>query len=534
MKKKLRRHFMPPRSVVLSRPSAAQAGAQRVVPAAPAEGAGERLLARTDAQPHNPALPGIAREQWLGADWQGLSALDEASQSHHPDRARLLALGAAAALQLGDPGDARAKLSQAIAWGCSRDFIGQLLVAGARNTLARASHFANRPGRAEANFEQAVVAARLSSEVRRRVQQRLEDVTRELTAATTASKKLREAGAAGAAALAPAWLRALAQRCLEAEDEHQHIDHVLATMLVQPEDKLWFLMLLSDGCLARQDKLTALHFLRQASPLAQQVTPDLRAELTRKLVAAGSADSAVDLLLGQALGEVGDDVTAQAARQAYQRMRVTAQSAVEHGHDLLLSYLGRHIDTLRARAGARRLLLIEIGTTREDVPGQGSTRKIAEFCKQHGLRFITVDMDPHNTRMASETFDRLGADFEAVTMKGEDFLRGFAETVDFAFLDAYDFDHGRHSELRQSRYEKFLGARIDELACHEMHLDCARSLVDKLWAHGAICVDDTWLADDQWTAKGTLAMPFLLSHGYELVEARNRAALLVRSRPQAG
>jgi hypothetical protein len=43
---------------------------------------------------------------------------------------------------------------------------------------------------------------------------------------------------------------------------------------------------------------------------------------------------------------------------------------------------------------------------------------------------------------------------------------------------------------------------------------------------GLVCIDDTWQEDGQWTAKGTLAMPFLLERGFELIEARNRAALL--------
>jgi hypothetical protein len=119
-------------------------------------------------------------------------------------------------------------------------------------------------------------------------------------------------------------------------------------------------------------------------------------------------------------------------------------------------------------------------------------------------------------------------DFQALTAKGEDYLRERRDPVDFVFLDAYDFDHGKHSELRQSRYVKFLGSRIDEQACHEMHLDCARSLVRLLSPDGVVCVDDTWLEDGRWSAKGTLAMPFLLDHGFELVDARNRATLLRR------
>ena len=62
-----------------------------------------------------------------------------------------------------------------------------------------------------------------------------------------------------------------------------------------------------------------------------------------------------------------------------------------------------------------------------------------------------------------------------------------------------------------------------------MHLDCAESLVNLLAPDGIICFDDTWTdAQGAWTAKGTTAMPFLLGHGFKVITARNRAALLVR------
>ena len=41
-------------------------------------------------------------------------------------------------------------------------------------------------------------------------------------------------------------------------------------------------------------------------------------------------------------------------------------------------------------------------------------------------------------------------------------------------------------------------------------------------------VDDTWLENDAWAAKGTLAVPYLLANGFEVLEARNRAAVLAR------
>lgn len=76
---------------------------------------------------------------------------------------------------------------------------------------------------------------------------------------------------------------------------------------------------------------------------------------------------------------------------------------------------------------------------------------------------------------------------------------------------------------------KFLGSRIAEQACHRMHLDCPQSLVRLLTPGGIVCIDDTWIDKEHWTAKGTLTMPYLLASGFELVDARNRAALLRRA-----
>lgn len=197
----------------------------------------------------------------------------------------------------------------------------------------------------------------------------------------------------------------------------------------------------------------------------------------------------------------------------------------EHGHSLLMDHLAGHPPA----ALDRPRLLIEIGTTRERVPGQGSTEKLATLCAELGIDFVTVDMDARNSAMARRMFRRLGLPFRAVTGKGEDFLAAWDGPIDYCFLDAYDFDHGNHSELRQSRYETFLGSRISDAQCHQMHLDCAHSLVAKLTPDGVICFDDTWTDEDGlWTAKGKTAMPYLLEQGFRVTMARNRAALLVR------
>lgn len=197
----------------------------------------------------------------------------------------------------------------------------------------------------------------------------------------------------------------------------------------------------------------------------------------------------------------------------------------EHGHALLIS----HLQDAPPLPIQRKRLMVEIGTTRENVPGQGSTRKLAQLCAEFGLDFVTIDMDPSNSRRAQRMFKRLGLPFKAITAKGEDYLATHLGPIDYVFLDAYDFDHGDHSEQRQSRYERYLGDRINDAACHQMHLDCVHSLVNILAEDGLICFDDTWTdTKGNWTAKGTTAMPFLLENGFELIKAYGRAALLHR------
>lgn len=196
----------------------------------------------------------------------------------------------------------------------------------------------------------------------------------------------------------------------------------------------------------------------------------------------------------------------------------------QHGHDVLLDYLKANTKCF-FKSESRKPIIIEIGTTREFVSGQGSTLEIAKFCFENDFDFITVDMDEHNSRVANAGFKKYGYPFEAITMKGEDFLSEYTNQIDVLFLDAYDFDHGNHSELRQERYQKFLGSRIDEELCHKMHLECVENVLNKMEPHGIICIDDTWIENGSWTAKGTTAVPYLMANGFDLIEGRNRAAL---------
>lgn len=174
--------------------------------------------------------------------------------------------------------------------------------------------------------------------------------------------------------------------------------------------------------------------------------------------------------------------------------------------------------------------MLEVGTTREPIPGQDSTRVLAEFCKEHGWDFVTCDMDPANGARAQELFDSMGVDFKVVTGKGEDYIASQRKAFDVVYLDAYDFDHGKHSEVRQERYEQFLGSRIDQEACEIMHLDAMKAMNKAGRKDCLVVIDDTWKVKGVWVGKGPKAVPWAVNNGWNLTmqSDENRAVVLER------
>lgn len=317
-------------------------------------------------------------------------------------------------------------------------------------------------------------------------------------------------------------------RCIEAEDYYLCIDKVLLSDENSKRKKFLFCCLMADIQHAKGNNLEAISLLNRAKLFIEQESSEAEHQLkilSQKAAKLNQEFLALDFLL-ESIKFSKDYLPNQKEKilRAYSELKKDLVHRRQHGQDLLIQRLEQ------LPPSDKKLILVEIGTTREDVPGQGSTLQLAELCRRKNIHFITVDMDPHNTAWADFQLKQVDPSFEAINMKGEDYLEQHCPEFDFIFLDAYDFDHGKHSHLRQSRYEKFLGERINEELCHQMHLKCAKEIVRKLRPNGLVCIDDTWLDDTgNWTAKGALAVPYLLEHNFEIVEMRNRAVLMRRS-----
>jgi hypothetical protein len=195
-------------------------------------------------------------------------------------------------------------------------------------------------------------------------------------------------------------------------------------------------------------------------------------------------------------------------------------TAQPHGHGLMEQLL----PGIASQVGHG--YLVEIGSTREKLPGQGSTVVLAELATDLGLPFVTVDVDPVNTEQARADIAVFkGA--RAVTARGEDFLRSFGEPIVAAYLDAFDIQHGKHSAYRIERYRELLGTEITNEASSAMHLACARSLQRWLVPGGLVVFDDTWPEEGGYAGKGGEGVPFLLGKGFTVV-GRTRTAIALR------
>lgn len=322
----------------------------------------------------------------------------------------------------------------------------------------------------------------------------------------------------------------LVNECMGAEDIFEVLDKYLLEEIFPDNKKFELICSVAENVGTTIDRMRGVGLLNQARLFMSSdslVASRQYERLSHLATMLNQLDLSVDFFIDAASTQNNSNYNKKIA-DGYSRIRSVSQKAQQHGHDLLIDYISKNVP----KNGIKEKLLIEIGTTRENVPGQGSTEQLAKLCKEKNIRFITVDMDPHNTRWANFVSQKKNLGFEAVTSKGEDYLKDEADDFDFIFLDAYDFEHGQHSELRQTRYEKNLGSKIDETECHIMHLKCAYSVEKKLKPGGVVCIDDTWKDEHgNWTAKGALAVPYLLSVGFRIIEARNKAVLMNRTAP---
>jgi len=514
------------------------------------------------------------RANWFFGKWELLLRLNVEEFRYQPEREKIALLKATAHQQLGEHSLAELHINLAKEWGCENKLIARFLIASVHNSLGKIAVLTNEKFKAQEHFKCAVQVDNTNSDTTLAAQARtvneianmglLGEATKYLESMndTQANNKLRPSDIIAnqefitkslamlkqkqtafeqgygtsnitGASVSTVDISALVFECLSKDDFLLASDELLLGVNLTRNDKFSLCCALSEELKVTGDNVMSQHFVNTAIDYLSEdslIKSNQRVILSKYLLALGRKNEAIALSLGLISDQKGlSDENQGALLGDINNFIAEKIKKGSHGHDLILDYLINNPEYVNKIKELKVPIFIEVGTTRENVAGQGSTLILAEYCHNNNIDFITVDMDEHNGRVANNIFRELDYSFNAVTMKGEDFLSEYEGELDFVFLDAYDFDHGNHSELRQSRYEKFLGNEIDEELCHKMHLDCAKSVSSKLSLNGLVCIDDTW-KDEQgnYTAKGTTAVPYLLANGFEIFVERNRAVLMRR------
>lgn len=155
--------------------------------------------------------------------------------------------------------------------------------------------------------------------------------------------------------------------------------------------------------------------------------------------------------------------------------------------------------------------LIEIGSER----GEGSTAFLADYAQQHGLRFLTADIDPASHAAAAKitTGARL--------MSGRDLLKRLRSKVSVAYMDGFDWiPEGLEREdwiqEQRDRYRQ-LGYELENRNSRNEHLAEAQLIARRATERCVVICDDTWRNGD-WHGKGGLAVPYLLTQGFTVAE----------------
>ena len=467
--------------------------------------------------------------QWSTAQLNHLSAISIDDYMDHPQKGEVALLIAVANLQSNNYQIAASHIEQARHWGYPKKQATQLLINLATDTLNQISTLKSiKSIDGEQQDLPSKQVRKLAISIKQALQTKsdpqLAQFLNEITAATQNKTRKKVEPKLSFATLEEAF-----QFALQATDNLTELIHYSDTSQLLIEDAKHLLLTIIGNYYKKEkkDNLTAIHChslaLKHADQHAGKISISIQA-LTRLNQASYALEHSLFHFITRLKG------TKEQKLELNEQLNTTlkAQKPVqEHGHELLMKTIRQHLSHIRSQTNTP-LNLIEIGSTREEVPGQGSTAKLASFCQHHQIHFITVDMDPDNTERAHNTLQAINPSFEAVTAKGEDYLQSYPHTIDFIFLDAYDFDHGNHSETRQQKYEQNLGTRINDADCHAMHLSCAQTLTSKLTPWGLIGFDDVWYQEGNWAGKGTTAVPFLLNKGFTIIASENRAIVLIR------
>lgn len=200
-------------------------------------------------------------------------------------------------------------------------------------------------------------------------------------------------------------------------------------------------------------------------------------------------------------------------------LKINLKFGLGHGHNLFLYIIKKRNKDFKN--------FLEIGSTREEIYGQGSTKIIAEYCENRMINFTSVDADIKNVNRLNISLGHLKY-FNIIFDKGENFLKKTTNKYDCVYLDAFDIEKKIDNLNRNEFYEKIYHTSITNENSENIHLEIVMSLKEKINEKAIIVFDDTFINKDKFYGKGGKAIPFLRNIGFKVIAQNSNSVALER------
>lgn len=191
-----------------------------------------------------------------------------------------------------------------------------------------------------------------------------------------------------------------------------------------------------------------------------------------------------------------------------------------HGHNLFLFLI-------KKKNNKSYKNFLEVGSTREQIYGQGSTEIIAKYCEQKKINFTSVDADSRNTKRLNEKLNKYKY-FKSVNDKGENFAENTNLKFDCIYLDAFDIEKPTKNNFREKFYVNKYKSNITNEMSENIHLEIIKRLSKKISRHSIIVFDDTFINKNLFLGKGGKAIPYLIGIGFKVVASNSNSVALER------
>jgi SAM-dependent methyltransferase len=154
-------------------------------------------------------------------------------------------------------------------------------------------------------------------------------------------------------------------------------------------------------------------------------------------------------------------------------------------------------------------VIVETGTSRDgdkNCCGDGcSTLLFAEWAKNNKAKVFSVDICPQSIAGAKKAVEPINPEVAFFTMDSITFLEQFDQTIDFLYLDSYDFDSK------------------NPLPSQEHHLKEIIAAYPHLGDHSVVMIDDCGLPHG---GKGKLAIEWLEQKGWIVLASQYQSILI--------